>query len=116
MEGYIKEASGLVYDDPAADHLDMAYAALDDGDHEGAIASFRAATRFAPAKFASETWFNLGVALTDVDARGKEKARAAEAREEAAAAFEQAAALDPKNQEARDEIARLMAEVQAGEL
>ena len=111
MEGYIKEASGLILNDPSADHMDRAYVLLDSDDHEGAIESFRAATRFAPAKFASETWYNLGVALTDEDARGREKAAAADARKEAAAAFKKAASLDPKNEEAQEELAKFKDEL-----
>ena len=111
MEGYVKEASGLIYSDATADHLDMAFVRLDGGDHEGAIESFRAATKFAPAKFDSETWFNLGVALLDEDARGKEQAATPEARKEAAAAFTKAASLDPQNAEAVEELAKLKDEL-----
>ena len=74
--------------DATANHMEMAYDKLDDEDHEGAIEAFRAATKFAPTKFGSSTWFNLGIALTDAEARG-DKAASAEARKEAARAFQQ---------------------------
>lgn len=111
MEGYINEASGLVLNDPKADHTEMAYEKLDREDHEGAIDSFRAATKFMPGKLASSTWFNLGVALTDADARGEARATAADARKEAAAAFKQAVSLDPKNEEALEELAKFKDEL-----
>ena len=83
--------------------MEMAYDKLDDEDHEGAIEAFRAATKFAPTKFGSSTWFNLGIALTDAEARG-DKAASAEARKEAARAFQQAVKLDPKNEDAAEEL------------
>ena len=89
--------------DATANHMEMAYDKLDDEDHEGAIEAFRAATKFAPTKFGSSTWFNLGIALTDAEARG-DKAASAEARKEAARAFQQAVKLDPKNEDAAEEL------------
>ena len=91
--------------DAKADHVNVAYDLLDAGDHEAAIDAFRAATKFPPTKFKSANWFNLGVALVDEEARGT-KAKSEAARKEAAHAFAKALQLDPKNEDAAEELAK----------
>ena len=70
LEASLKKAA-YTPTDATANHMEMAYDKLDSDDHEGAIEAFRAATKFAPTKFGSSTWFNLGIALTDAEARGE---------------------------------------------
>ena len=56
-------ASGYSLDDPTADHTEHAITMDGQGDMVAAIASFRAAVKFAPTS--AEAWSNLGLSLRD---------------------------------------------------
>ena len=78
--------------DAAADHRAQAIALDEAGDADGALASFRAAAKFAPG--VSGNWFNLAQALLDVGEDGHDK--------EAYKCLQSALKLDPTNAEAKD--------------
>ena len=71
-------AAAYSVQDPAADHAAVAIEFAEGGDMTRAIASFRAAAKFAPGT--AEHWFNLGTALEDEDFDEKTAATAAEAK------------------------------------
>ena len=101
-------------DDPAADHRARAIELDEAGDIAGAIASFRAATKFHPEQ--SEHWNNLGIALRDEEnpdmQQGHGSTRLATLRE-AAVAFKRAQIADPTNEWA-DENRNEVLDPQAG--
>ena len=77
--------------DPRADHTAAAIDFDEAGDAAAAVASFRAAARFAPTL--SEVWSNLGMALLDEQGHAAGWA-------EAEAVFRRAVGLDPANEQA----------------
>jgi hypothetical protein len=84
--------------DPDADHFQMAIDLVEDGNIDGAVASFRACARFSPS---SESFLNLGMALLEPELTSMRQA-AAEA--EAVLAFEKALTLNPRDHEAKDQL------------
>jgi hypothetical protein len=87
-------AASYNLDDPNADHANEAISRDEDGDTEGAMASFRAAARFNPSE--SEVWNNLGICLLDSGDQ--------DVLPEAADCFSTAMKLDPSNSWARDNL------------
>ena len=73
--------SANAYDitDPSADHAAVAIDLAEEGDMDGAVASFRAAAKFGPG--VAENWFNLGTALEDPDFEGQTATTAREAKQ-----------------------------------
>ena len=88
--------------DPTADHTEHAIARDEAGDMAGAVASFRAAAKFAPED--SEHWLNLATALGDesFSARGE-----ATSKTERVRALRRALAIDSQLDEAREQLREL---------
>jgi len=97
-------APALSYDvaDPTADHTAHAIEMDEAGNFDACVASFKAAAKFTPS---SEAWNNIGVALTD---EANPRATDADVIQEAAAAFEEAIKLDPKNDDALENHRQLV--------
>jgi thioredoxin-like negative regulator of GroEL len=97
--GKALKAGGRTYSlsDPEADHRGQAIALDEAGDTAGAVASFRAAAKFAPG--VSGNWFNLAQALLDAGEDEHDK--------EAFQCLQSAVKLDPTNTEAKEFLDKL---------
>jgi hypothetical protein len=95
--------------DPDADHFRMAIDLIEDGNVDGAVASFRACARFSPSP---ESFLNLGMVLLEPELTSM---RQAEAGAEAVLAFEKALSLNPRlsfHHEAKDQLTLLRSKVE----
>ena len=98
-------------DDQHADHTAQAIELDEAGDVEGAIASFRAATRFSPNEPAM--WTNLGIAVSPDGELESSSAKAA--RRKACVCFFIALHINPAFEQAHESLEELVTS-SAGEL
>lgn len=100
-------------DDPDADHREHAIEMDEAGDLAAAIASFRAAAKFSPED--SSSHFNLGTALLESAAETEQDhgdtAEAERLRGDAMLSFQQAVALDPTDDEARETLESVIGDI-----
>ena len=88
-------ATSYDINDPQEDHSTHAMELDEEGDIKGAIASFKAASRFQPSQ--SYTWNNLGTALADEGNPSRN-----EDLKQARRSFRKAVEADPDNEEKKE--------------
>jgi hypothetical protein len=102
-------ATSYDINDPQEDHSTHAMELDEEGDIKGAIASFKAASRFQPSQ--SYTWNNLGTALADEGNPSRN-----EDLKQARRSFRKAVEADPDNEDAAEMFKALDTEISEGEI